>query len=132
MVKKLCRVKPKPSKNLMRHVLGNKRSGGHFIATSVRARLRTLLRFLGVATSSRVFIGQLQPLSGIDIASNLFMPPYAVLNKYDSPSTTLTFFDFRLFPNFWGSFKMAYNATLSYINELLLSADRRVCIVWPT
>lgn len=72
----------------MRHVLGNKRSGEHFIATSVRARLRTLLRFLGVATSSRVFIGQLQQLSGIDIASNLFMPPYAVLNKYDSVDNT--------------------------------------------
>lgn len=84
-------VKSNASKNLMRHVLGNKRSGGHFIATSVRARLRTLLRFLGVATSSRVFIGQLQPLSGIDIASNLFMPPYAALHKYGTPSTALTF-----------------------------------------
>lgn len=32
-----------------------------------------VIAFLGAVTSFRVFIGQLLPLSGIDIASNLFM-----------------------------------------------------------
>lgn len=38
--------------------------------------LANVIAFLGVVTSLRLFIGQLLPLSGIDIAPNLFMPPY--------------------------------------------------------